>query len=70
MRKFALALLVAVAALPAFGETLPIVIRSGGSTVRVDVVAPQTQTVNVCWTRINSIGNMPYRHCTTVELSR
>jgi len=70
MWKFALALFIFAAAVPAFGETLPIVIRGGGSTVRLDIVAPQTQTATVCWTRINSIGNMPYRHCATIELSR
>lgn len=71
MRKLALALLIAAVALPAFGETLPavIVIRGDDSTgsEKPAMPAPPPQTVTVCWVRINSIGNMPYRHCAEVE---
>ena len=69
MRKLALALLIAAVALPAFGETLPtvIVIRGGDSSGKSVTPAAAPQTMTVCWVRINSIGNMPYRHCAEVE---
>jgi len=70
MGKSALAAaLLVLAGVPATAETLPTVVR--GSAVHVESAPPpQTQIVTVCRVRINSIGNMPYRHCTTVELSR
>jgi len=67
MRKIALALLVTVAALPAVAENLPIVVRGNSSSASEGAPAPQPQAVTVCWMRSNSIGNLPYRHCTTVE---
>jgi hypothetical protein len=64
MRKFALALLVAVASsLPAFGETLPIVVRGGGAVVRVEVPIPPASTVVVCVKRPNSIGGLTVTRC-------
>ena len=69
MRKLALAVLISAVALPAFGETSPtvIVIRGSDVTGSEKPAMPPPQTVTVCWIRINSIGNMPYRHCTEAE---
>ena len=67
MRKFALALLVTVAALPAGAENLPIVIR-GSTVVRVDVPAPPSSSpVVVCAHRPNSIGGLTVTRCRTLD---